>query len=57
VVVGLAGSSLYLFGHVVHRNKYVQTAEGGRERSHEIDAPYIKDLNNKNGVEGHHISV
>jgi len=57
VVNGLAGNRLHPFGHLVHYNQNVQIAEGEWDRSHEIDAPHIKDLDNKNGVEGHHISA
>jgi hypothetical protein len=57
VVIGLAGKGLHPFGHIVHCNKNVQIAEGVWERSHEIDALHIKDLDNKNGVERHHISA
>jgi hypothetical protein len=32
-------------------------SKGVWERSHEIDAPYIKKLNYQNGIEGHHIPL
>ena len=56
VVIGLACNSLHPLGHIVHNNQDVQMAKGVRERSHEINAPHIKNLNYQNRVEGHHIS-
>jgi hypothetical protein len=56
VVIGLACNSLHPLGHIVHSNQDVQKAIGVRERSHEINAPNIENLNNQNQVEGHHIS-
>jgi hypothetical protein len=45
VVIGLARNRLHSLGHIVHSNQNVQKPEGVWERSHEIDAPYIKNLN------------
>jgi hypothetical protein len=56
MVIGLACNSLHPFRHIVHNNQDVHIAKGVWERSHEIDAPHVKNLNNQNGVEGHHIS-
>jgi hypothetical protein len=55
VIIGLACNCLHPFGHIFHNNQDVQIAIGVRERSHEINAPYVKNLNNQNGIEGHHI--
>ena len=56
VVIGLACNSLHLLGHIVHSNQDVQIAKGVRKRFYEINAPHIKNLNDQNRVEGHHIS-
>jgi hypothetical protein len=53
--IGHACNSLHPFGHIVHGNKNVQITEGVWEWSHEINAPHIENLNNKNGFERHHI--
>jgi hypothetical protein len=55
VVIGLACNGLHPFEHIVHSNQNVQITKGVWERSHKINAPHIKNLNNQNGVEGHHI--
>jgi hypothetical protein len=55
VVIGLAGISLHPFGHIIHSNKDIKMAKGVWERSHKIDAPHIKNFNNQNGLERHHI--
>jgi hypothetical protein len=52
VVIGLACNCLHPFGHIVHSNQNVQKPKGVWERSHEIDAPYIKNLNYQYGIEG-----
>ena len=41
-------------GHIVHSNQDVQIAKRVWERSHEINAPHVENLNNQNGIEGHH---
>jgi hypothetical protein len=56
VVISLASNGLHPLGHIVHSNQDVQIAIRVRKRSHEINAPNIKNLNNQNQVEGHHIS-
>ena len=56
VVISLACNSLHPLGHIVHNNQAIQIAIGVQERSHEINAPNVKNLNNQNRVEGHHIS-
>jgi hypothetical protein len=55
MVIGLVSDDLHSFGHIVHNNQNVQIAKGVWERSHKINAPHVKNLNNQNGVEGHHI--
>ena len=45
VVIGLACNSLDPLGHIVHSNQDVQIAKGVQKRSHEINAPHIKNLN------------
>jgi hypothetical protein len=57
VVIGLVRNRLHPLGHIVHSNQNVQKSEGVWERSHEIDAPYIKNLNYQNGIEGHPIPL
>jgi hypothetical protein len=57
VIIGLARNRLHLLGHIVHSNQNVQKPEGVWERSHEIDASYIKNLNYQYGIEGHHIPL
>jgi hypothetical protein len=42
-------------GHIVHNNQNVQIAKGVQKRSHEINAPNVKNLNYQNGIEGNHI--
>src|SRR4029450_5357644 len=54
VVIGFGSNGLYPFRYIVHRHKYVLMTSRWRERSHEVNAPYIKYLNNKNRVERHH---
>jgi hypothetical protein len=39
----------------VHSNKDIKIAIGVWEWSHKVDASHIKNLNNQNGVERHHI--
>ena len=56
MVISLACNSLHLFGHIVHSNQDVQIAIEVWERSYEINAPNIENLNNQNWVGGHHIS-
>jgi hypothetical protein len=55
VVIGLASNNLHPFGHIIHSNKDIKMAKGVWEWSHKIDSPHIKNLNNQNGVERHHI--
>jgi hypothetical protein len=55
VVIVLACNSLHPFRHIVHSNEDIEVAKGVWKRSHEINAPHIKNLNNQNGLEGHHI--
>jgi hypothetical protein len=57
MVIGLACNRLHSLGHIVHSNQNVQKPERVWERSHEIDASYIKNLNYQNGIEGHHIPL
>jgi hypothetical protein len=57
MVIGLARNHLHLLGHIVHSNQNVHKFEGVWERSHEIDAPYIKNLNYQNGIEEHHVPL
>jgi hypothetical protein len=57
VVIGLACNRLHPLGDIVHSNQNVQKPEGVWERSHEIDATYIKNLDYQNGIEGHHIPL
>jgi hypothetical protein len=57
MVIGFALNRLHPLGHIVHSNQNVQKPKGVWERSHEIDAPYIKNLNYQYGIEGHHISL
>ena len=56
MVIGLAYNSLHPLGHIVHTNQDVQIAKGVWKRSYEINVPHIKNLNDQNRVEGHHIS-
>ena len=56
VVIGLACNNLHPLEYIVHCNQDVHIAIGVQEGSDEIDAPNIKNLNNQNWVEGHHIS-
>ena len=56
VVIGLACNGLHPFGHIVHNNQDVQIAKGVQKRSHEINAPHIKNFSDQNRVKGHHIS-
>jgi hypothetical protein len=55
VVTGLTCNCLHPLGYIFHCNQDVQIAKGVQERSNEIDALDIKNLNNQNGVKGHHI--
>jgi hypothetical protein len=57
MVIGLARNRLHPLGHIVHSSQNVQKPEGVWERSHEIDALYIKNLNYQNGIEGHHVPL
>ena len=57
VVIGLARNYFHPLGYISHINQDVQLAKGVWERSHEINAPYIENLNNQNGIEGHHIPL
>jgi hypothetical protein len=52
VVIGLARYHLHPLGHIIHSNQNVQKLEGVWERSHEIDAPYIKISTTKMGLRG-----
>jgi hypothetical protein len=56
MVISLASNDLHPLGHIVHSNQNVQITIGVWKRSHEINALNIKNLNNQNRVEGHHIS-
>ena len=56
VVIGLACNNLHPLGHIVHSNQDVQIAKGVWKRCLEINVPHIKNLNEQNHVEGHHIS-
>ena len=56
VVISLASNGLHPLGHIVHSNQDVQIAIGVWKWSHEINALHIKNLNDQNRVEGHHIS-
>jgi hypothetical protein len=56
-VIGLAHNHLHPLGHIVHSNQNVQKPEGVWERSYEINALYIKNLNYQHGIEGHHIPL
>jgi uncharacterized membrane protein len=51
VVIGLACNNFHPFGHIVYSNEDVQITKRVWERSHEINAPHIKNLNNQNEVE------
>jgi hypothetical protein len=57
VIIGLACNSFHLLGHIVHNNQDVQKAKGVWEWSHEIIASHVENLNNQNGIEGHHIPL
>jgi hypothetical protein len=46
VVIGLASNSFHPFGHIFHGNNDIKIVKGVWERSHKIDAPHIKNLNN-----------
>jgi hypothetical protein len=52
VVISLACNILHQLGHIVHSNQDVHIAIGVRERSHEINAPNIENLNNQNRGKG-----
>ena len=56
VVIDLACNSLHPLGHIVHSNQDVQIAIGVPERSHEINALNVENLNDQNRDEGHHIT-
>jgi hypothetical protein len=56
VVIDLSCTHLHPFGHVVHNNKNVEVAKGVWEESHKVNVPHIKNFNNQNAIEGHHIS-
>jgi hypothetical protein len=57
VVIGLACNCLHPLGHIVHSNQNLQKPGGVWERSHEIDAPHIKNLNYQNRIEGNHVPL
>jgi hypothetical protein len=57
VVIGFARNRHHSLRHIVHNNQNVQKPEGVWERSHEINAPYIKNLNYQYGIEEHHIPL
>jgi hypothetical protein len=56
VVICLACNRFHLLRYIVHSNQDVEIAKGVQERSHEINAPQVKNLNTQNGIEGHCIS-
>jgi hypothetical protein len=57
VVIGLACNYFHPLGHIVYSNQDVQIAKGVWEMSHEINAPYIENLNNQNLIERNHVPL
>ena len=55
-VIFRRGYNLDPFQNIVDNNKYVVISKGRRERSHEIDSPYIKDFNFQNALLRHLIA-
>jgi len=57
VIIGLGCYSLYLLGNIVHRHQNILTSERKWKRSHQVDSPNVKDFNNQDGVQRHHIPL
>jgi len=57
MIIGFGSSNLYPLGVIIHYHKNVLIPIGKRERSHEVDAPYIKYFNDQDGVKRHHVPL
>ena len=56
VIIGLGGHGFYLFGDIVYPYQNVRIPKRWWKMAYEIDTPDIKNFNNENGVQWHHIS-
>ena len=55
VVIGPSRDGFYPLGNVINREKDVKVAKRTRKWAHEIYAPHIKELYNKDWAHRHHV--
>jgi hypothetical protein len=57
VIIGLGGHGFYLFGDIIHPYQDILIPNRQWEGSHEIDTIDIKNFNNEDGVQWHHVAL
>jgi hypothetical protein len=55
VILGLGGHSFYPFGDIIYPYQNVLIPKRWWKGAHEIDTPDIKNFDNKDGVQWHHV--
>jgi hypothetical protein len=55
VIIGLVGHDFYPFGDIIYPYQNVLIPKRWWKGAHEIDTPDIKNFDNKDGVQWHHV--
>ena len=55
VIIGLSGHGFYSLGDIIHPYQNILIPRRWWEWSHELGTPNIKNFNNEDGVQWHHV--
>jgi hypothetical protein len=57
VIIGLGGHDFYPLGDIIHPYQNILIPKRWWEGSYKVDTPNIKNLNNEDGVQWHHVPL